>query len=631
MVCYNAQTYSMRAVESLLSRTVTPHVLLVLDNGSTDATWSWLQTLGQQLPEQIQAYRVPENLGAQGGKQWILDQAPPPSDAIIAIVDNDIEVFPGWDVPIVKWLRAHPEAGIVGAQGYRVQHVGDHRDIRPVYPGSEPTPADVITGFLTMLSASVWQASGYRYAGTLNGYWHHDDDLCLHVAAKGYTQYVWPNPAVMHYGSQSSQTVPGLLTASAAQTNQQALLTQWREKQWIDAEGWPVRARAIPDRPTVTWEGALLQPHSLAQVNRQALKALIAAEPVVQWAWRAVDGREQEPWRYDDGWTLWSHRESLMVPSAVEIRHRYPPRWDRPSGATGLVLIQPWEYQAVPPKMVQGLNQADQVWVPSTYVADVYRAARVDASKIRVIPNGVDLARFTPEGPRLSVGEPDRVTFLYVGGLLPRKGYDLLWKAYLTAFVATDPVQLVIRDVGTGTVYAVDAVRQQLLQRSVDPSLPSLVMLTHDLSEGDLAALYRRADVVVQPYRAEGFCLPLLEAMASGTPVIAPEGGGSGDFVVPEAGWLLPTRPMTQWTLGQLGYTDPHDAMPAPHDEPDFDALVAALRSAAEAVRSQQAASRGWAGRHAAESWSWTATAHTMRNALSPWLGAARDLVEAAL
>ncbi|MDA8205278.1 MAG: glycosyltransferase [Thermaerobacter sp.] len=631
MVCYNAQTYSMRAVESLLSRTVTPHVLHVLDNGSTDATWSWLQPLGRQLPEQIHAYRVPENLGAQGGKQWLLDQAPPPADALIAIVDNDIEVFPGWDEPIVAWFAAHPEAGIVGAQGYRLQHVGDHRAIRPVYPGPDPAPADVITGFLTLLSATVWQASGYRYTGSLNGYWHHDDDLCLHVAAQGYTQYVWPHPAVIHYGSQSSQTVPGLLTPSAAHTNQQALLAQWREKQWIDGSGSPVRFRPVPEYPIVTWEGALLQPHSLAQVNRQSLKALIAAEPEVQWAWRPIDGREQEPWNYDDGWTLWSHRESLAVSSAVEVRHRYPPRWDRPSGETGLVLIQPWEYQTVPPGMVQGLNQADQVWVPSTYVADVYRTAHVDASKIRVIPNGVDLTRFTPEGRRLSVGDPDRVTFLYVGGLLPRKGYDVLWKAYLTAFVVSDPVQLVIRDVGTGTVYAVEAVRQQLLQRSADPSLPRVIMLTCDLSERDLAALYRTADVVVQPYRAEGFCLPLLEAMASGTPIIAPEGGGSGDFVVPEAGWLLPTHPMTQWTLGQLGYAAPQDTTPAPHAEPDFDALVSALRSAAESVRSRQSASRGMAGRLAAESWSWHSAARGMRDALSPWLGAVENPGEVAL
>jgi len=620
MVCYNAQTYSMRAVESLLSRTTTPFQLHLLDNGSTDDTWPWLAGLAERFPETVHAYHVDTNLGAQGGKQWVLDHAPPPADVAIAIVDNDIEVFPEWEAPLLAWLADHPQAGIIGAQGFRLQHVGNQRQILPVYPSDAPTPADVITGFLTILSARVWYASGYHYDGTLNGYWHHDDDLCLHVAAQGYTQYVWPNPAVIHYGSQSSRLVPDLLTPRAAHTNQTTLLTRWRDRQWIDAQGNPIRAQAVPDRPIITWEGALLQTHSLAHVNRQLLKVLIKAQPDVAWACRPIDGREQEPWRYSSGWDLWGHRESLAVPSLVEIRHRYPPRWQRPSSDTGLVLMQPWEYQSVPPALVHGLQQADQVWVPSSYVARIYRDAGVSSDRIRVIPNGVDQTRFTPDGPRLTVGDPDRVTLLYVGGLIPRKGYDLLWKAYLMAFTADDPVQLVIRDVGTGTVYAVEAIRQQLGQLAQDPSLPRLIMLTQDLDERDLAALYRTADVVVQPYRAEGFCLPLLEAMASGTPVIAPQGGGSGDFIVPEAGWLLPTQPRVEWTLGRLGYTSPEDLTPAPHDEPDFDALVEALRTAVEAVRSGQAQARGLAGRQQTATWTWERSAAQAVHALRPWL-----------
>jgi len=135
-----------------------------------------------------------------------------------------------------------------------------------------------------------------------------------------------------------------------------------------------------------------------------------------------------------------------------------------------------------------------------------------------------------------------------------------------------------------------------------------------------LTALYRTADVVVQPYRAEGFCLPLLEAMASGTPVIAPQGGGSGDFIVPEAGWLLPTQTRVEWTLGRLGYTSPEDLTPAPHEEPDFDALVEALRTAVEAVRSGQAQARGLAGRQQTAPWTWERAAAQAVHALQPWV-----------
>jgi glycosyltransferase involved in cell wall biosynthesis len=49
-----------------------------------------------------------------------------------------------------------------------------------------------------------------------------------------------------------------------------------------------------------------------------------------------------------------------------------------------------------------------------------------------------------------------------------------------------------------------------------------------------LASLYRSCDVLVAPSRAEAFCLPVLEAMASGLPSVVPDGGAMDDFC-PEA------------------------------------------------------------------------------------------------
>jgi tetratricopeptide (TPR) repeat protein len=58
-----------------------------------------------------------------------------------------------------------------------------------------------------------------------------------------------------------------------------------------------------------------------------------------------------------------------------------------------------------------------------------------------------------------------------------------------------------------------------------------------------MASLYRACDVFVSPYRGEGFCLPALEAMACGLPVIVTDGGATDDFVDEFVGWKIDSKP----------------------------------------------------------------------------------------
>ena len=54
--------------------------------------------------------------------------------------------------------------------------------------------------------------------------------------------------------------------------------------------------------------------------------------------------------------------------------------------------------------------------------------------------------------------------------------------------------------------------------------------------------MFRSCDVGVFPYRAEGFALPIAEAMASGTPAIVPNFGACLDFCTPETSFFVPAR-----------------------------------------------------------------------------------------
>ena len=72
--------------------------------------------------------------------------------------------------------------------------------------------------------------------------------------------------------------------------------------------------------------------------------------------------------------------------------------------------------------------------------------------------------------------------------------------------------------------------------------IAKVIYLGDDLPAADIGRIYRAADVLVAPYRGEGFCLPALEAMACGLPVIHTGTGPTAEFVPELAGWSLPAH-----------------------------------------------------------------------------------------
>jgi glycosyltransferase involved in cell wall biosynthesis len=342
------------------------------------------------------------------------------------------------------------------------------------------------------------------------------------------------------------------------------------------------------ERPTaVRWVGDHRLATSLSIVNQRSCEQLEARADV------AVERIERD-----------GARIGSPIPHAadVEVRHQWPPDL-RPASSGRLAVIQPWEFGAVPADWIARMREnVDEVWVPSEFTRGMYVSSGLDADRVHVVPNGVDLSRFGPDGPRFDLGLPgETLKLLFVGGFISRKGPDVLLDAYARAFAGREDVTLVVKDFGASSVYR-SADRSALTDWVTEHRLPPIVHIEDELSDEEMAALYRACDVLVHPYRGEGFGMPVLEAMACGLPVVVTGGGPTDEFCPDDAGWRIRSS-VVHFPEDRAGEFD--TAGRPWMLEPDADHLVELLREAACDTDVRRA--RGEAGARAVRSMSWEA------------------------
>ena len=165
-------------------------------------------------------------------------------------------------------------------------------------------------------------------------------------------------------------------------------------------------------------------------------------------------------------------------------------------------------------EVARAARDAALVVVPTRAVADEL-ARHLALPRVLVVGEGVSADLTVPPDAAARaarLGLPERF-LLTVATLEPRKGLDVLLAA-LAVPGAPDLPLLCAGQPGWGG--------QDLLAQAAAAGLPDgRVRLLGRVSDPDLAVLLGRATALVVPSRAEGFGLPLLEAMAAGTPVVS--------------------------------------------------------------------------------------------------------------
>lgn len=211
VVTWEAAALVTECLRSLRRQTL-PHRVLVVDNGSTDAT---PQVLTTQFPE-AQVLRLPRNAGFAGGVAAALEVLPA---ELVALLNNDAVAEPGWLRALVEDLDAHPEAAAVtscmlfaGSGPPRVNNTGvvlredgygaDRGWGDPPSAWSEPDEVFGFSGGAALLRTGAVRAVGGFPAPFFMYY--EDTDVSWRLRRAGWTVRYQPAAVVRHRHAASS-------------------------------------------------------------------------------------------------------------------------------------------------------------------------------------------------------------------------------------------------------------------------------------------------------------------------------------------------------------------------------------------------------------------------------------------
>lgn len=289
--------------------------------------------------------------------------------------------------------------------------------------------------------------------------------------------------------------------------------------------------------------GKFYDNHSLSIINRNL--AINLNKLGVSLCITALDSYSPEAGVSKDDVKTLKSLESVELESVdVQVRHSYPPIWQWPTSEhTKVVYIQPWEYQKAPFEWQYKFETfADALIIPSNYIANVFSSGGLNPNNMFVVPNGYDETVFNkePATDLPSMINPDDFNFVFVGNSQWRKGLDILANAWGKAFKKYDKATLIIKD--NPKIYGKNNVLNEIVKLQYKTGCSKIIYIDEELSQQQMASIYKASKVVVHPYRAEGFGMHVQEAVACGClPVISSE-GPTEDFIPNDVGFRIATN-----------------------------------------------------------------------------------------
>ena len=190
-----------------------------------------------------------------------------------------------------------------------------------------------------------------------------------------------------------------------------------------------------------------------------------------------------------------------------------------------------FETDSLPTDYISYLRRSHLIWVPSRWAKTVLVSHGLDSDQIHVVREGVNPDIYHPHcRPKPSTNGIFR--FFMCGKKETRKGLDELLQGFKIAFGSDATTELHLKaDYFWGGREKANAKQGELARQIDDLGLSNVVTVSGALSTSDMALLYSNYDAMVFPSRAEGWGLPLIEAIACGLPVISTYYSGHTEYL----------------------------------------------------------------------------------------------------
>jgi glycosyltransferase involved in cell wall biosynthesis len=180
------------------------------------------------------------------------------------------------------------------------------------------------------------------------------------------------------------------------------------------------------------------------------------------------------------------------------------------------------------------LAQYDKVIIFSHLQRNLLVKLGVPRRKLIIIPNGVDIDKYSPGFSEIKNQYQAKRLFVYLGRIAPEKNIESLLKAWKASDLGNDCKLLIVGD--------------GLLKSTLQPSYgieQGIHWLGFIADEDTRIQILRGADAFILPSLVEGLSLSLLEAMACGTACLATDAGADGEVLESGAGVILSTQGVT--------------------------------------------------------------------------------------